>query len=130
MLRISRGYSLDNQVKDAENTTEIRLKDGYNSAERRVKDGVKDAHFHGKTELQTLQEDGERGTKPGKMPLKWLKVWKDTIRAPGKTVQSRVKDGVKVGQKDGRDAQHSRQRRWISGWIFWIRRVKDAGKTG
>lgn len=108
MLRISRGYSQDNQVKDAEKTTERRRKDGSNSAERRVKDGVKDAHIHGKTELQTLQEDGERGQKPGKMPLKRLKVWKDTIRALGKTVQSPVKDGVKVGQKDGIDAQYSR----------------------
>ena len=84
-LRISRGYSLDNQVKDAENTTERRGKDGFNSAERRVKDGVKDAHFHGKTELQTLQEDGKRCRKPAKMARKRVKVWKDIIRAPGKT---------------------------------------------
>ena len=75
MFWIIRGYSLDNQVKDAEKTTERHWKDGYNSAEIRVKDGLKDAHFHGKTELQTLQEDGERGRKSGKLPLKWLKVW-------------------------------------------------------
>ena len=56
-------------------TRRILRKDGYNSAERRVIYGLKDAHFNGKIELQTLQEDGERGRKPGKMPIKWLKVW-------------------------------------------------------
>ena len=84
------------------------MKDGYNSVERRVKDGVKDAHFHGKTDLQTLQEDGKRCRKPAKMARKRVKVWKDIIRVPRKTVQSPVKDGVKVGQKDGIDARHSR----------------------
>ncbi len=74
-------------------------KDGYNSAEIRVKDGLKDAHFHEKTELQTLQEDGKRCRKPAKMARKRVKVRKGIIRAPGKTVQSPVKDGVKVVRK-------------------------------
>ena len=75
------------------------MKDGYNSAKRRVKDGMKDAHFHEKTELQTLQEDGKRCQKPAKMARKRVKVWKGIIRAPGKAVQSLVKDGVNVDRK-------------------------------
>ena len=108
MFRISRGYSLDNQVKYAEKATERRGKDGYNSAERQGEDALKDAHFHGKPELQTPQEDGKSARKPSKTAKKREKVLKDTIRAPGKTVQRPVTDGVTVGQKDGTDARHSR----------------------